>query len=357
MEWDYRSMKQKQFRTFIDLRLFWDLPSIFKICLSDRSDGKTTQAEILCIKEFDKTGKRPIFCRRTWTEFEGEFAEAFINNLKTYDNKHPADAIIRGRKFEIKGSTKKHTLALYINDIKAVNFEALTTALRRKSSYSHEANQHIFFDEYVPLDGVYLRDEITRLLELYKTIDREHYSNKIMLTGNKITYSNPAFTFFKIKSITHDKIMNLRDGTLSVFVWSSKNNVEQAKSNPFASLTADTTYAGYNSGGFMQDLSPYICPLHFNAVYVDIIHRGRLYSVFKGKTEGVYVVDYAKHKNDGNGAIPLVSLEVNENPKAIMLKGALYIRDFLKQLRYANKLKFATPIILDEVFELWKQLL
>lgn len=345
-------IKQK---TYIDMLPLWELPSIFKVCLTDRSDGKSTGAEVIAVKSFDLTGKRPIWCRRTWTEYEGEFAENFLGNLYDYDKAHPSENLINGRKFEIKGSTKKHTLAFYIDGVKAINFEALTTAIRRKSSYGRSGNLHIFVDEYIPLDGAYLKNEVIRILELYKTIDRKNYDNKILVTGNKVTMSNPVFTFFKIKTVKNDKLVNLREDTLTYFVWSSKNNVEQEKQSKFGALTAGTEYGGYNSGGFMQDLTPYLCEQHSKSFVAYITHRGRLYALYTAKNSDIHVIDYARTDCPQDANKPLVCLEPQDNTRAIMLKGYPNLRDFMRNLHHNNKLKFASAIIMDELFEIWRQ--
>ena len=52
--------------------------SIFKMCLSDRGDGKTTELKRLALESFYESGKTAVFCRRFCSEMENDdFLQTF----------------------------------------------------------------------------------------------------------------------------------------------------------------------------------------------------------------------------------------------------------------------------------------
>ena len=177
-------------QVYIDLHPLAREKSIFKMAISDRSDGKTTEAEKLAVETFDESGKIAIFARRYGTEFTAEFFTEFEKNLHV----HPE--LLAGRDYDFVTPSKKRLGAFLLqpkdSDKKstAVTFVPLTKAGRLKSALGYNTHKNIFIDEYLPLDNRYLPDEVGAILELYKTVDRNHFDNYIMVTGNKITRFN-----------------------------------------------------------------------------------------------------------------------------------------------------------------------
>ncbi|MCQ2398874.1 MAG: phage DNA encapsidation protein, partial [Clostridia bacterium] len=167
--------------------------------LSDRSDGKTTNLQTMGIEGFDADGKARVFSRRFSTEITNEFFDEVIKNV---NNKNPA--LLEGRDYDFVKASKKHCAAMLLQPrdsdkkAKCFSFIPITQAGRLKSSLGYETHKDIFFDEYIPLDDRYTKNEVTSILEMYKTIDREHYTNRIIICGNKITQANPVFEFFNI---------------------------------------------------------------------------------------------------------------------------------------------------------------
>ena len=75
-----------------------------------------------------------------------------------------------------------------------VYFLPLSMASKLKSQITNiKRIKVIDFDEYMPLDGRFIPEEVGQLLEFWKSIDRDRNEVQIILLGNKISpFCSPA---------------------------------------------------------------------------------------------------------------------------------------------------------------------
>ena len=113
----------------------------------------------------------------------------------------------------------------------------------------------IDFDEYIPLDGKYVKDELTIALEFWKSIDRDREVVQFIILGNRITAFNPCFDYFDIDlEITKDKVRMYKNNTLAVQIYSNKEHREAREKGRFKDLIKGTAYEEYDSGGVLNAL-------------------------------------------------------------------------------------------------------
>lgn len=340
---------------YFDLAPLWRRPEFFKIALSLRSDGKTTQCGKYCVQTFNETGKRPIYMRRYWTEFQGEFRDRFYSDLITIDKACKGE-LLKGRKVDFKGTERKKELYLTLDGKRAVDFEALTLSGRHKSSYNYETNRHIFFDEYMLLDGSYYRGdvEIFLLMELYKTIDRRHNDTNVVVCGNTIDKYCPLFSYFNIpvEQIRKNKILSFRGGKLAVLLWENAENLDADRDSDIGILTAGTEYGRYNEGGYLYNADNFIQPTHTRRVIFTFVNGSKYFTAYAGEIAGEIVFDRYNAADSGD----IIAIEANADRRAIMLRAAPALRDMLQTAKDLNRLKFANEEVLEGCKALYAKL-
>lgn len=331
-------------RHFIDLSPLWGKGALLSMVLSDRSDGKSTAIATKAIQEHDEHGKASVFSRRWGTEFTAGFFDEFWANV----NKK-APALLRGRDFDFSKPKKNPTptpARFWLSPVgggdkrPAVEFIPLSMAGRYKSSLGHEKHGNIFIDEYIPLDGRYIKDEVTSILELYKTIDRAHNDTRITIAGNKITRFNPVFEYLNIKQWKNG--VNLyQNGAFALLVYSSKHNKQIDEKTAFNDLVRGTAYEEYNAGEFLITFDNLVMQKHSKFCVMRISHGGKLYGLYQAGA--AVVVDELA----GN-TTPCVCVCTETAPPshyALWLDAAKPQRAVLERYKYNNALFFATDAI------------
>ena len=333
-------------RHFIDLAPLWGKGAIFNVALSDRSDGKTTAIQAQAIADADKNGKRAIISRRFSTEITAGYFDEMIKNLNNKDKN-----ILSGRDYDFakprKGNLPKPAQFLLQpreggEKIPVVDFVPLSLAGRYKSSLGHETHGNIYIDEYIPLDNRYLPNECEQMLELYKTVDREHFDTRLTVTGNRVTRYNPIFEYFNINE--WKKGVNLyQNGALAVLVYSSANNRQIAQKSAFSDLIRGTKYEGYNNGEFLRAPDMAIMRTHSTVQVVRISHGGKVYGVYQAGA-ALVIDDNAK----AHGVCVCVEPAPTAH-NATWLQAVPYIREILRQYKHANSIYCANELIAHSI--------
>lgn len=336
-------------RVRIDLTALCERKSILKMCLSTRGDGKSTWIAKKAVQSFDESGKAAVFCRRFETELSREFFDTFITLIKT------AAPDLLNRDYDVIMPSKKRAGALLLqpldSDVKknSVTFVPLSKAARLKSALDWSTHKNLFMDEYIPLDGRYLKDEATALLELYQTIDRQHYDNFMLICGNKVTQYNPVFEYFGITSWTNGKINSYRNGALDAFMWDRKLQAEdETAQSVFDALVAGTEYDNYANGAFLDDENALINGQHTRCAVFDVFARNKLFTLYQNEKS----VCFGAHKD---GKRPVYSIEAApQSVNARWLKDAENVRLFLQKYKYRNNLFFENAFVFEALKAFYK---
>ena len=190
--------------------------AIFNMCLSDRSDGKTFDIKYRILENYKNSGgylkgQQGMLVRRWATEITSAMTSSFFNEvLRVKEDMAQAYA-----GYEFMGTSGSIKIRPTVEEGKKNTYQwdtivyvvPLTKSGKLKSNWDVARIHEIDFDEYAPLDGRYIKDEMTYLLELYKSVDRDRYTTQLCCFGNKIDPFNPFFSFFKLElSIEQSKI-------------------------------------------------------------------------------------------------------------------------------------------------------
>lgn len=240
------------FDTYFTAKYILGKGAPLNLVLSDRSDGKTFDSKKDALEQYEEDGSVTVYMRRYKTEITDKLYQTFFDEVLKVE-KYMRFALweFRGSKKGIevkrKGDKEWHQI---------IYFVPLSMSGKLKSQLEISRIKRIYFDEYVPLDGRYLPNEVDLILEFYKSVDRDRDTTQMVILGNKVTPFNPLFDYFDIDlEITGEKIRLYKEGTLAVQIYANKEHREIRSESKFNKLVKDTKYDDYNSGGILQALS------------------------------------------------------------------------------------------------------
>lgn len=301
----------------------------WNIFLSDRSDGKTFDCKIQSIIDFYCDDIAHMYVRRYETSELTQIAKrSFFNKLMSkykiikqiLDIKYDDIGVLAKKKEE---SEDQYRYMIY--------FMGLSMSGKLKSQIEDERIQYIDFDEYIPLDNQYLKNEMTYCAELYKTVDRDRDIVEFSFFGNKITEFNPFFDFFNLElEITGAKVRTYKDNTIAVQIYHSDDLQKIRDNSKFAKSMKGTTYEDYMEGGVLQD---------FNLNYMSI-KNAKFYVSFKTiRGEGsiwiknsYYIVSTKKYGDD----IIIVDKNYNLDNRASINCLSTNVRNIFKNAYHFN---------------------
>lgn len=225
--------------------------AIFNMFMSDRSDGKTLNCKILSIIDFILYDHAHVYSRRFDTEMSEIMKNTFMSKLiriypiidKWIDYKTDAVGVQAKLKDE---SEDKYRYMIY--------FIPISMSGKLKSQIEDERIFDIDFDEYIPLDNKYLKNEMLYVLELYKTCDRDRNVVRFNFFGNKISAFNPFFDFFNIETgINNRKVKMYKNDTIALQIYISNQLKEQRLKSKFTQAVKGTSYDDYNNSGVLLE--------------------------------------------------------------------------------------------------------
>lgn len=228
--------------------------ALFYMFLSMRSDGKTFDCKARTLEEYDKNKTQKVYLRRYKNEITEKMYSTFFNEVLRIE---PYTRLLL--KYEFKCSKT----AIYIRPLGSndkwdiiVYLIPLSISGKLKSQIDGKRITEIDFDELIPLDKRYLNDEVDLVLEFYKTVDRERYTTKLCLFGNKVDIFNPYFDYFNIDiDITKPKIREYKNGTFLLQVYQNEEHKQVAQNSPFNELIKGTKYEDYNNGKTLNNIT------------------------------------------------------------------------------------------------------
>ncbi len=259
------------FNSYFSAKYILDKKSLFNIVLSDRSDGKTFDCKVRALEDYAKNKHITIYMRRFKTEIPETLYKSFFNDVlgdskpekQKYREKY-GQWQFRGSKTGVEVKTTEDGKWDWI-----IFFIPLTMSGKLKSNLDPFV-QRIFcidFDEYIPLDGRYAQNEMTLLMEFWKSVDRDRDILQLFVAGNRIVSFNPFFDYFNLDlSITGDKIRLYKNDTLAVQIYSNKEHRKVRNESRFNQLVEGTQYEEYNNGGILETLNIKVAS-HVGATY------------------------------------------------------------------------------------------
>lgn len=233
------------FKSYYSANKLLSKGSLFNMVLSERSDGKTYDCKYRGLDDYENYGMAHLYLRRFKTEISPLMYNTFVNDLIRLEPTRCEKYDFRPSKYGVE--IKKKNEKTYKDWL--VYFAPLSMASKLKSTFDINKINEIDFDEYVPLDGRYCKDEMELLLELWNSIDRERYITKLLLLGNKVDLFNPFFNFFELNfDINKRGIRTYKNGQLSVEIYANDEHRNARKNSPFMELIKGTQYEKYMFG-------------------------------------------------------------------------------------------------------------
>lgn len=240
------------FNTYFSARPILEKGALINIVLSDRSDGKTFDTKVRALEDYNENRSITIYLRRYKSEISELMYTTFFDevlNLPKYKAHYGAwkfKGCKQGIKVQLPGRDDWDWIIYFI---------PLSMSGKLKSQLEVQRIHMINYDEFVPLDNRYIKDEITLLLEFYKSVDRERYTTRLIILGNKISQFNPLFDYFDIDlAINTNKTRLYRQGTLAVQIYGNQEHKQSDNKNKFNMLIQGTPYDNYNRGGILNQL-------------------------------------------------------------------------------------------------------
>lgn len=226
--------------------------ALWNLALSDRSDGKTFDSKLRMLEDFKKDGTIGLYLRRYKTEITPEMFENFYSDVLEKPCGEPfRDWEFRYNRHGVMVKTSPESKFQQLN-----YFMPLTMAGKLKSAMQVLKIKTINYDEFVPLDGKYLPNEVELLLELWKSVDRDRDKVQLIILGNRITPFCPLLDYFDIElDITKEKVRLYRNGQFAVQIYVCNEHREKRQKSAFSDLVAGTNYDIYDKGGVLQALN------------------------------------------------------------------------------------------------------
>lgn len=212
-----------------DFKKLLERKSLVNAIITGRSAGKTFTLKRFMAQE-GLAGRRFVYVRRRQTEMDGGMLDTFFEKIQSFGY---FDEVNFG--FE-KGvfTADKIPIGYAVPLSTSVNFR----------SVDFTNVEYIIFEEFVILEDAnhkYLKDEVTKFLELYSTVARDH-DVTCFLIGNKISSYNPYFIYFDIIPPISG-IKTYKD--FSVQVLQRKEITERLQDNRMAMLLRGKKYSAY----------------------------------------------------------------------------------------------------------------
>lgn len=329
-------------KVYIDLKpVLADKNSIIKFVTSDRSDGKTTAIIYTVYDNFKQDGRIGVICRRYVEECSNLWVATLITNLQK---------VRKTGVLTYKGSPKKDGIHIYEDGAEFAVIVPLSRAGSVKSAFDISTHNGLYIDEYTPLNGRYLKEEPTKILELWRTIDRDTYSTYILIMTNHITLSNPLFSYFNV--IPKDGLTRYKNGRFLLLQIANKGNRNAVVASPLGELVQDTTYFDYAVGGALYSNDAHIMTKHTrNQLSFGINCSGRIYAFYTA-AGGEIVIDYPNEEKP-----PRLIYTVAANGGkggGIYLPYARQTFKTLQELFYLSRIHCASEQIFFECAEFWR---
>lgn len=320
---------------------------------TDRSDGKSTDIIRSIWKDFKADGRAGVICRRWTGEVTDLYARTLCTLLKGCAERGEVEGV-GGLTF--KGTPKKYGIKLFSDSVYFALIVPLSRGYAIKSILDVKTEHNLYFDEYQPLNGRFLKNEVAAIMELFATIDRDTDTNKIFIYSNRISTYNPLFAEYGI--IPRNGISKWRNDTYILLRLSNKGNADTRKQSRFGKLIEGTDLDDYYTGGeYLTEQSNFIWPQHTrNALPLYLTcSNGKDYAVYFA-ANGFFVIDYAPADVYTRDWVHCTTAKNAGLNGGMWLGHTVEIFKCLKNAFQRSQLFCKTERIFYEVKELWDML-
>lgn len=234
----------------------------------ERGNGKSFSFKYKMIKYHLKTGKCCCYVRRTKTELEGVMVQIFDDMYEHFPE----------HEFTFEGSSK--TGYYYAIDGKPFCYLFALSTAGQLRGVAYPNIDMMFFDEYVPEDLKFLKNENVKITSLMSTIFRDRPNYRVHFASNSVSYVCPLLDIYGIQPRSNQrfwkkKVKNAKGETRMLFVLEITQSSEYRQNMLDSDMGLTAKLAGvqdymYNNNTLM-DNDEHLLP-----------HKPRGYDMFLG---------------------------------------------------------------------------
>jgi hypothetical protein len=282
---------------FFDLQPLVAYNALLNFIISNRGAGKTYSGKQHVIRRFQKKDELFLFLKRTETEIEAT-ADSFWDDVQTDKQ---VFKFVKNKFYIGDRSVDKDEEGNDVEEItwKLLGYAAALSTTSKLKGISPQNVKTIIWDEFIPYDGRYLRDEGIRLLDVMETIGRMNEDVRLYAFGNKNEdgYYPVLHDLGVTKASDYEdnKIYRFKNGEILVYSFTNKEYVKAKSKTKLGKVARGTSYfekmiENKNQSDF-SDLVIGGRPKRFTPLF-SIAIRGEYYLVgfmYVAKQTGIYI--------------------------------------------------------------------
>ena len=177
----------------------------FYFGLSTRSVGKTTNWLLIGMIMHELYGTTIVYVRNTYDEIAPKNTEKLMNVIVSYEDARYIKEITDGRYNHVKYDTRQLFYVLRDDNGKEIDrapdpflqMVAVDHHLEYKSTLNVFRGDFFIFDEFI--GGYYRPESFESFMDLYSTIGRWRFSNRIIMLANTTRYASQWYREFCIQ--------------------------------------------------------------------------------------------------------------------------------------------------------------
>lgn len=254
--------------------------ALISTLITPKGDRKTTAIKNQMFDDFIHFGEQSLYLRRFKTQVTTNVNDFYGEIIPHYPERYD------GWQFR----KSKHTIEAS-KDGKTWDIVCYVYALSQVDTIKSQINitnlHRIYYDEVIPMDNRYLKNEPKYILEIWKTVDRDRILNpeikqtKMLLCGNAITPSNPFYDFWHVDIMQlHNGFNYFNNGQFCAIKLVNKGNQRLRQQSRFDMLVNGTGFEEYEHGGNLNNVTyQQMLPTQAQP-YCNIIESGKRGTVY-----------------------------------------------------------------------------
>lgn len=263
-------------------------PEIF-LCTSNRSAGKTTYFNRLCVRRWQKYGEKFMLVYRFNLELD-DCADKFFKDI--------GPMFFPGMHMTSKRRAKGMYSELFIDDKPCGYAVALNNAdaIKKNSHYFSDVVR-MLFDEFQSETNHYCNDEIVKFQSVHKSVARGQGKQSryvpVFMLSNPVTILNPYFIALGITSRLNENTRFLRGNGWVLEQGYNESAAKAQEESLFNQAFANDTYQDYsNQAVYLNDNKAFIEKPKGRGRYLATLrYKGRDYALREYAEEGIIYCD------------------------------------------------------------------
>ena len=264
-------------------------PEIY-ICTSNRSAGKTTYWNRYFVNRFIKNGEKFMLIYRNVTQLDGDISGKFFKDIgplffPDYTMTHKQQ--------------KEGYVDLYLNDIHCGYAVSLKKSVKYKEcSHFFSDTVRMLFDEFMPEDNAYLKDECTKLRSIHQSVARGKSKMSryvpVFMVSNPVTLLNPYYIAWGISDRLRSDTKFMRGDGWVLEQGFNEDAAKAQQESAFNRAFGDDKYSAYAAQGkYLNDSATFIEKIEGqkSSYLATLKYEGKWYAIREYPALGILYCD------------------------------------------------------------------